>query len=447
MARGYEGMHPLYRKLVTDAIKTNYIIESGLTGNIAITNVLNSNGLSDNISSAFEKTTNKKGTLILDLSKFKRTIYRKNKETGEKTKEVIVESIKEEDIDFAIKLIDRLYKEFNDFDKLEHFDILVPEIKKYLDKKGVLEMSELVEIGIDLGNENVKVNYKGNIFQFENKVGRVNNEEECKQNDYIKFDDEVQYFTIADTEESFDNSLYKDEREGNLKVIYYSIVRAFKEFEEKVPDEIQTKIKILTPINQMNRAEIYKNNILAKKSALTTVRIGNEVFINQIELVDVEVIAEGISSLNVLKERTDVNLAKEQVALLDMGSKTVNAVKVLKAAKLVDYKTYDNEGLNDIYYNQLCQKYNFTLDQIKVQIDIGQAKHDKKLLFKYFLDIYKKVQRDMKFNTCNHIIFTGGTIELMKQKGMTEELMREKLKTDKIVFLENSTYSNVLGLS
>lgn len=310
----------------------------------------------------------------------------------------------------------------------------------------VEENAKVITLGIDIGNENVKVVYNDKVFSFENKVNRVNDEEECKQNDYIKFEDEVQYFTIADTEAKFDNSLYKDEREGNLKVIYYSIVKAFKEAGEEVPDKIKANLRVLTPINQVRRIELYKNNILKKASAMTTIRINGEEFINEIEIADVEIIAEGISSLKMVSERQDINLAKEQVVLLDCGSKTVNAVKVLKGNKLVDYKTYDGEGLNDIYYNQLCQKYNFTLDQIKTQIEIGQAHHDKKLLLKYFTDIYNKVQRDMKYNTCNHIIFTGGTIQLMNEKKLTEEFIRKTFNTEKVVFLENPSFTNVLGL-
>ena len=424
MARGYEGMHPFLRKIVTDAFKTNYLIENGLTnGETVISKILDTFGFGQNPSSAFNKTTNKVGVPIFDLSKYKRK--------NQKNKEVIIEEIVKEDHDFLMDLIDKLYKQYQDMDKLEHFDVLKPEILKYLNDRGEIKMSnKVINIGLDNGNAEIKVCYgEDKTFKFDSKISTKWTEYEVFDNNAIKIDDS-EYFIIANPYDNFIKS-EKKAKASKKPIFAFAISKALEELE--VTEDVATvNICILNPVGENDDFEAIKAQVMELNGALLRYKTiekkqWKEVMVN---INSVSILAEGIASYLALDD------VSNNVCLIDCGSKTTNYI-MGNNGNIMDAGTI-NLG-TDNYFRSMAGINRKDEDTIKEMIATGVIEHNSEEFGKVLMNILNEVSKlATGFSKSNKIIMTGGGIALAEELGLD-------LGVEIISYMNNPQFTNVIG--
>lgn len=424
MARGYEGMHPFLRKIVTDAFKTNYLIENGLTnGETVISKILDTFGFGQNPSSAFNKTTNKVGVPIFDLSKYKRK--------NQKNKEVIIEEIVKEDHDFLMDLIDKLYKQYKDMNKLEHFDVLKPEILKYLNDKGEIKMSnKVINIGLDNGNAEIKVCYgEDKTFKFDSKISTKWTEYEVFDNNAIKIDDS-EYFIIANPYDNFIKS-EKKAKASKKPIFAFAISKVLEELE--VTEDVATvNICILNPVGENDDFEAIKAQVMELNGALLRYKTiekkqWKEVMVN---INSVSILAEGIASYLALDD------VSNNVCLIDCGSKTTNYI-MGNNGNIMDAGTI-NLG-TDNYFRSMAGINRKDEDTIKEMIATGVIEHNSEEFSKVLMNILNEVSKlATGFSKSNRIIMTGGGIALAEELGLD-------LGVEIISYMNNPQFTNVIG--
>lgn len=66
-----------------------------------------------------------------------------------------------------------------------------------------------IKMSVDLGNNNVKVAINGQAFSFVNKIERWDNVETLGDNEYIKMNDDFNYYIISNIDTKFEKSASK----------------------------------------------------------------------------------------------------------------------------------------------------------------------------------------------------------------------------------------------
>ena len=78
---------------------------------------------------------------------------------------------------------------------------VINKIIRVLEEKGEVN-SMNIKMSVDLGNNNVKVAINGQVFSFVNKIERWDNVETLGDNEYIKMNDDFNYYIISNIDTS-----------------------------------------------------------------------------------------------------------------------------------------------------------------------------------------------------------------------------------------------------
>lgn len=308
---------------------------------------------------------------------------------------------------------------------------VINKIIRVLEEKGEVNRMENI-MAIDLGNNNVKVAINGQVFSFVNKIERWDNVETLGDNEYIKMNDDFNYYIISNIDTKFEKSASKKDK-NFIPTLNYAIIKALVEAGVSIEDKIEVDLALLTPINQSEEKSEYIDKIKNNSDNIVECRVNGKEYMANIKINNVVPVLEGCSSAFLLDNLSTIN------TLIDVGSRTINIAKIVKG------KFSTIECLEDIgsfnYYQSLVSKINnrdITINNIQEMIEVGLANHDKDLLKSYLKKVLEESNKVSKFNISNNVYFTGGTVKLFKDNGLNFEKGNIKI-------MENSCFTNVLG--
>ena len=308
---------------------------------------------------------------------------------------------------------------------------VINKIIRVLEKKGEVNSMKNI-MAIDLGNNNVKVAVNGQAFSFVNKIERWDNVEALADNEYIKMNDDFNYYIISNIDTKFEKSASKKDK-NFIPTLNYAIIKALVEAGVSIEDKIEVDLALLTPINQSGEKSEYIDEIKSNSDNIVECKVNGKEYMANIKINNVVPMLEGCSSAFLLEDLSGIN------TIVDIGSRTINIAKIVKG------KFSTIECLEDIgsfnYYQSLVSKINnrdITINNIQEMIEVGLANHDKDLLKAYLKKVLEESNKVSKFNISNNVYFTGGTVELFKSQGLNFEKGNIKI-------MENSCFTNVLG--
>lgn len=418
MARRNPNFNLALNKFFIDAIKFNVLLETtDVDKSKAVSKILKEFKLDCNLQSRFDVVT--KNGLVAGVNL---KYYKSNQE-----------KIFIEDQDLVKKAKEIVYKKFETTKNI--IDVDYKEVKeklvKYLEEKGDIESMKKV-MAIDLGNNNVKVAVNGQTFSFVNKISREDRKEALADNEYIRMNDDLNYYIISNIDSKFEKSSSKKDK-NFIPTLNYSIVKALAEVEEEIPEEIELDIALLTPINQSSEKEEYIEKIKQADENIVECNINGKEYFIKIKINNVVPMLEGCSSFFLINNLKGIN------TLIDIGSRTINIVKCVNN-KFQSVETLDDLGSFN-YYQSLVNKVNdrdITIDNIQDLIDAGIVNNDKQLLADYLKKVLEETNKIVKFKTNNKVYFSGGTMKLLKDNGIN--FIKGNLE-----MMENPVFSNVLG--
>lgn len=308
---------------------------------------------------------------------------------------------------------------------------VINKIIRVLEEKGEVN-SMNIKIAADLGNNNVKVAVDRQAFSFVNKIERWDNVETLGDNEYIKMNDDFNYYIISNIDTKFEKSSSKKDK-NFIPTLNYSIIKALVEAGVSIEDKIEVDLALLTAINQSVEKDEYVEKIKRNSDNIVECKVNGKEYMANIKINNVVPMLEGCSSAFLLEDLSGIN------TIVDIGSRTINIAKIVKG------KFSTIECLEDIgsfnYYQSLVSKINnrdITINNIQEMIEVGLANHDKDLLKSYLKKVLEESNKVTKFKTNNNVYFTGGTVELFKSQGLNFEKGNIKV-------MDNPVYSNVLG--
>ena len=308
---------------------------------------------------------------------------------------------------------------------------VINKIIRVLDEKGEVN-SMNIKMAVDLGNNNVKVAVNGQAFSFVNKIERLDNAEALADNEYIKMNDDYNYYILSNIDSKFEKSSSKKDK-NFIPTLNYAIIKGLVEAGIEVGDKIEVDLALLTPINQAGEKEEYIEKIKNNADNIVECRVNGKEYVVNIKINNVIPALEGCTSAFLLEDLSGIN------TIVDVGSKTINIAKIVKG-KFSNINCLEDMGSFN-YYQTLVNKVNdrdITIDNIQDLIEVGLANHDKDLLKAYLKKVLEESNKVSKFKTNNNVFVTGGTVELFKKNGLNFEKGNIKV-------MENPVYSNVLG--
>lgn len=308
---------------------------------------------------------------------------------------------------------------------------VINKIITKLEGKGEVK-SMNIKMAIDLGNNNVKVAVNRQAFSFINKIERLDNEEALADNEYIKMNDDYNYYILSNIDSKFEKSASKKDK-NFIPTLNYAIIRALVEAGIEVEDKIEVDLALLTPINQASEKGEYIKKIKNNADNIIECRVGSKEYIANIKINNVIPVLEGCSSAFLLEDLSGIN------TIVDVGSKTINIAKIV-GGKFTNIECLDDLG-SFSYYQTLVNKINnrdITIDNVQDMIQFNIANHDKELLKVYAKKMLEESNKISKFKISNNVYFTGGTVELLRSQGLNFE-------KNNIKIMDNPVFSNVLG--
>lgn len=416
MARKKQNV--LLNNFYIDAVKLNAFLESNNIRDRAISSILKELKLDTNVTNRFKEIRVNGLFKGYDLSSYQlahSTSY---------------EDVNKEHLNKLIEIVKRKFNETGNINKVERAEVK-KEMINYLEGKG--EVSNMKNImAIDLGNNNVKVAVNGQAFSFVNKISREDRKEALADNEWIKMNDDFNYYIISNIDSTFEKSASKKDK-NFIPTLNYSVVKALVEAGSEIADEIEVDIALLTPINQSSEKEEYIEKIKQCNDNIIECCINGKEYSVRIKINNVIPMLEGCASFFLLDNFKGIN------TLIDLGSKTINIVKAVNG-KFQSVETIDELGSFN-YYQALVNKVNdrdITVDNVQDMIDVEIVKHDKELLATYLKKVLEETNKIVKFRTNNKVYFTGGTVKLIQDNGIN-------FAKGNIEIMENPVYSNVSG--
>ena len=416
MAR--KKQNPLLYNFFIDAVKLNLYLESNSIGDKAVSSVIKELKLDPNIQSRFKEVRVNGILKGYDLSSYM---------VSNTTKYIEVDK---DNLSSLTNIIKKMYVEAGDINKVSRAEVK-KEMINYLEGKVEVENMKNI-MAIDLGNNNVKVAVNGQAFRFINKISREDRKEALADNEWIKMNDEFNYYIISNIDSKFEKSSSKKDK-NFIPTLNYSIVKALVEAGGEISDEIEVDIALLTPINQSSEKEEYIEKIKQCNDNIVECCINGKEYSVRIKINNVIPMLEGCASFFLLDDFKGIN------TLIDLGSKTINIVKAVNG-KFQSVETIDELGSFN-YYQTLVNKINdrdITIDNVQDLIGAGLANHDKDLLKAYLKKVLEESNKVSKLKTNNNVFITGGTVELFKAQ-------RLNFEKGNIKIMEDTVYSNVLG--
>lgn len=308
---------------------------------------------------------------------------------------------------------------------------VINKIIRVLEEKGEVN-SMNIKMAVDLGNNNVKVAVNGQAFSFVNKIERLDNAEALADNEYVKMNDDYNYYILSNIDSKFEKSSSKKDK-NFIPTLNYSIIKALVEAGVSIEDKIEVDLALLTPINQAAEKDEYVEKIKSNSDNIVECKVNGKEYIVNIKVNNVVPMLEGCSSAFLLEDLSGIN------TIVDIGSKTINIGKIVGGRFSLIECLEDIGSFN--YYQALVSKINnrdITIDNIQDMIQFGLANHDKDLLKSYLKKVLEESNKVSKFKISNNVYFTGGTVELFKSQGLNFEKGNIKV-------MDNPIYSNVLG--
>lgn len=416
MARKKQNV--LLNNFYIDAVKLNIFLESNDIRDRAISSILKELKLDTNVTNRFKEIRVNglfKGYNLSSYQLAHSTSY---------------EDVNKEHLNKLIEIVKRKFNETGNINKVERAEVK-KEMINYLEGKG--EVSNMKNImAIDLGNNNVKVAVNGQAFSFVNKISREDRKEALADNEWIKMNDDFNYYIISNIDSTFEKSASKKDK-NFIPTLNYSIVKALVEAGSEIADEIEIDLALLTPINQSSEKEEYIEKIKQCNDNIIECCINGKEYSVRIKINNVIPMLEGCASFFLLDNFKGIN------TLIDLGSKTINIVKAVNG-KFQSVETIDELGSFN-YYQALVNKVNdrdITVDNVQDMIDVEIVKHDKELLATYLKKVLEETNKIVKFRTNNKVYFTGGTVKLIQDNGIN-------FAKGNIEIMENPVYSNVSG--
>lgn len=308
---------------------------------------------------------------------------------------------------------------------------VINKIIRVLEEKGEVNSMKNI-MAIDLGNNNVKVAVNGQAFSFVNKIERLDNAEALADNEYIKMNDDFNYYIISNIDTKFEKSSSKKDK-NFIPTLNYSIIKALVEAGVSIEDKIEVDLALLTAINQSVEKDEYVEKIKRNSDNIVECKVNGKEYMANIKINNVVPMLEGCSSAFLLEDLSGIN------TIVDIGSKTINIGKIVGGRFSLIECLEDVGSFN--YYQALVSKINnrdITIDNVQDMIQFGLANHDKELLKAYLKKVLEESNKVSKFKISNNVYFTGGTVELFKSQGLNFEKGNIKI-------MENSCFTNVLG--
>lgn len=416
MARKKQNV--LLNNFYIDAVKLNTFLESNDIRDRAISSILKELKLDTNITNRFKEIRINDLFKGYDLSSY------------QLAHSIDYEQVNKEHLNKLIEIVKRKFNETGNINKVERAEVK-KEMINYLEGKG--EVSNMKNImAIDLGNNNVKVAVNGQAFSFVNKIERLDNVEALADNEYIKMNDDYNYYILSNLDSKFEKSASKKDK-NYIPTLNYAIIKGLVEAGIEVGDKIEVDLALLTPINQAGEKEEYIEKIKNNADNIVECRVNGKEYVVNIKINNVIPALEGCTSAFLLEDLSGIN------TIVDVGSKTINIAKIVKG-KFSNINCLEDMGSFN-YYQTLVNKINdrdITIDNIQDLIEVGLANHDKDLLKAYLKKVLEESNKVSKFKTNNNVFVTGGTVELFKSQGLNFEKGNIKI-------MENTVYSNVLG--
>ena len=416
MARKKQNV--LLNNFYIDAVKLNTFLESNDIRDRAISSILKELKLDTNVTNRFKEIRVNGLFKGYDLSSY------------QLAHSIDYEQVNKEHLNKLIEIVKRKFNETGNINKVERAEVK-KEMINYLEGKG--EVSNMKNImAIDLGNNNVKVAVNGQAFSFVNKIERLDNVEALADNEYIKMNDDFNYYIISNIDTKFEKSASKKDK-NFIPTLNYAIIKGLVEAGVSIEDKIEVDLALLTPINQAGEKNEYIDKIKNNSDNIVECRVNGKEYMANIKINNVVPVLEGCSSGFLLDNLSTIN------TLIDVGSRTINIAKIVKG-KFSTIECLDDLGSFN-YYQSLVSKINnrdITIDNIQEMIEVGLANHDKELLKAYLKKVLEESNKVSKFKISNNVYFTGGTVELFKSQGLNFEKGNIKI-------MENTVYSNVLG--
>lgn len=304
---------------------------------------------------------------------------------------------------------------------------VINKIIRVLEEKGEVNSMKNI-MAIDLGNNNVKVAVNGQAFSFVNKIERWDNVETLGDNEYIKMNDDFNYYIISNIDTKFEKSASKKDK-NFIPTLNYAIIKALVEAGVSIEDKIEVDLALLTPINQSAEKDEYVEKIKSNSDNIVECKVNGKEYIVNIKVNNVVPVLEGCSSAFLLDNLSTIN------TLIDVGSRTINIAKIVKG-KFSTIECLDDLGSFN-YYQSLVAKINnrdITINNIQEMIEVGLANHDKDILKAYLKKVLEESNKVSKFSISNNVYFTGGTVELFKSQGLNFEKGNIKI-------MENSCFT------
>lgn len=403
-------------KCFIDAVKFNVIKDLESDKTLSRNAIIKKYRLGGEIANRFKWSRNENDTpdkIILTHFNLNATTYKKDEWV----------EIPQHYVDITKKIIENNYE-------ISSSEV-INKIIRVLEKKG--EVSNMKNImAIDLGNNNVKIAVNGQAFSFVNKIERLDNAEALADNEYIKMNDDYNYYILSNIDSKFEKSSSKKDK-NFIPTLNYSIIKALVEAGIEIGDKLEVDLALLTPINQSGEKDEYVEKIKRNSDNIVECRVNGKEYMANIKINNVVPVLEGCSSAFLLDSLSTIN------TLIDVGSRTINIAKIVKG------KFSTIECLEDLgsfnYYQSLVSKINnrdITINNIQDMIEVGLANHDKDLLKSYLKKVLEESNKVSKFNISNNVYFTGGTVQLFKDNGLNFEKGNIKV-------MDNPVYSNVLG--
>ena len=308
---------------------------------------------------------------------------------------------------------------------------VINKIIRVLEEKGEVN-SMNIKMAVDLGNNNVKVAVNRQAFSFVNKIERLDNAEALADNEYVKMNDDYNYYILSNIDSKFEKSSSKKDK-NFIPTLNYSIIKALVEAGIEVEDKLEVDLALLTPINQSGEKSEYIDKIKNNSDNIVECRVNGKEYMANIKINNVVPMLEGCSSAFLLEDLSGIN------TIVDIGSKTINIGKIVGGRFSLIECLEDVGSFN--YYQSLVSKINnrdITIDNIQDMIQFGLANHDKDLLKSYLKKVLEESNKVTKFKTNNNVYVTGGTVKLFKSQGLNFEKGNIKV-------MDNPVYSNVLG--
>ena len=415
MAQGQRKEIYKYKSFI-DAVKFNIIKDLEFDKTLSRNAIIKKYRLAGEIANRFRWSRNENDTpdkIILTHFNLNATTYKKDEWV----------EIPQHYVDITKKIIEGNYEISS--------SKVINKIIRVLEGKGEVN-SMNIKMAVDLGNNNVKVAVNRQAFSFVNKIERLDNAEALADNEYVKMNDDYNYYILSNIDSKFEKSSSKKDK-NFIPTLNYSIIKALVEAGIEVEDKLEVDLALLTPINQAGEKNEYVEKIKSNSDNIVECKVNGKEYIVNIKVNNVVPMLEGCSSAFLLEDLSGIN------TIVDIGSKTINIGKIVGGRFSLIECLEDVGSFN--YYQSLVSKINnrdITIDNIQDMIQFGLANNDKELLKSYLKKVLEESNKVSKFKTNNNVYVTGGTVKLFKSQGLNFEKGNIKV-------MDNPIYSNVLG--